>query len=75
MSNCFVDRCEQVQTRLDKKLTPKTLEANNLRRVMIIGGWSCRQDWEDSYRNWNIIPGLAKNRFSLINNSKIKYFD
>jgi hypothetical protein len=57
MSNCFVDSCEQVQTRLDKKLTPKTLEANNLRRVMIIGGWSVRQDWEDSYRNWNIIPG------------------
>ncbi len=24
---------------------------------MIIGGWSVRQDWEDSYRNWNIIPG------------------
>ncbi len=53
MGNCFVDSCEQVQPRLDKKLTPKTLEANNLRRVMIIGGWSVRQDWEDSYRNWN----------------------
>jgi hypothetical protein len=57
MGNCYVDSCEQVQTRLDKKLTPKTLEANNLRRVMIIGGWSVRQDWEGSYRNWNIIPG------------------
>ena len=57
MGNGLVNSCEQVQTRLDKELTPKTLEANNLRRVMIIGGWSVRQDWEDSYRNWNIIPG------------------
>jgi hypothetical protein len=24
---------------------------------MIIGGWSVGEDWEDSYRNWNIIPG------------------
>ncbi len=24
---------------------------------MIIGRWSVRQDWEDSYRIWNIIPG------------------
>ncbi len=24
---------------------------------MIIGGWIVRQDREDSYRNWNIIPG------------------
>jgi hypothetical protein len=61
MGNCFVDSCEQVQTRLDKKLTPKTLEANNLRRVMIIGARSVRQDWEDSYRNWNIIPGCINN--------------
>ncbi len=57
MGNCFIDSCEQVQTGLDKELTPKTFEANNLGRVMIIGGWSFRQDWEDSHRNWSIIPG------------------
>ena len=46
-----------VQTGLHKELTPQTLEANNLRRVMIMDGWSVGQDWEESGWNGNIIPG------------------
>ncbi len=58
MGNGFVDAVSRCKRDSDhKELTPLTLEADNLRRVMILGGWSVGQDWEDSDWNGNIIPG------------------